>query len=74
MWCYAIGPYNHRVEGSHNGPVNGTNSSNRTVEVFLSVVVPTVVTVVEGFVLVGLVLVMLSMVVFVVVMLSMGLC
>lgn len=78
MRCDAIGPYNHRVEGSDNGPVNGSNSSNRTVEVFLSVVIPTLVTVVEGFLLDGLVLVMFpmvmfSMVVLVMVMFPMGL-
>ena len=73
MSCDAIGPYNHRVEGSDNGPVNGANSSNRTVEVFLSVVIPTLVTVVEGFLLVGLVLVMFPMVVLVMVMFPMGL-
>ena len=73
MRCDAIGPYNHRVEGSDNGLVNGANSSNRTVEVFLSVVIPTLVTVLEGFLLVGLVLVMFPMVVLVMVMFPMGL-
>ena len=73
MRCDAIGPYNHRVEGSDNGSVNGANSSNRTVEVFLSVVIPTLVTVVEGFLLVGLVLVMFPMLVLVMVMFPMGL-
>ena len=50
------------MEGSDDWPVNRSNSPNRTVQVFLGVVISTPVTMIERFLFVAVVFVMFPMV------------
>ena len=74
MRCYPVRPHHYRVEGSDDWPVDRANSSNRSVQVLLGVVIPTLVPVIESFLFVVVVLVMFPMVVLLMAMFPMGLC